>query len=94
MIGNQPKAQGIGRLKKDEVMKMVEDDLETVTKFLCDVVKENDLDLVYMSLKSLSRAAHESASQAWIQSYNRIVESVQAVMVNTHEKKLHTSFGL
>jgi len=31
MIGNQPKAQGIGRLKKDEVMKMVEDDLETVS---------------------------------------------------------------
>merc|ERR1712223_1762811 len=36
MIGNQPKAQGIGRLKKDEVMRMVEDDLETVSLALGD----------------------------------------------------------
>jgi len=36
MIGNQPKAQGIGRLKKEAVLKMAEDDLETVSIALGD----------------------------------------------------------
>ena len=36
MIGNQPKAQGIGRLKKEVVLKMAEADLETVSLALGD----------------------------------------------------------
>lgn len=36
MIGNQPKAQGIGRLKKETVLKIAEDDLQTVSLALGD----------------------------------------------------------
>jgi len=69
-----------------------EDDTDTVSKFLCDVVRESDLDTVYMSFKSLRRLCSDSNSPDWNRAYNTIVENVQQTMLLVHGKRIYTNF--
>jgi len=68
------------------------DDTKICQKFLCDVVKENELNLVYDSMKILRRLCLEANSLMWNQFYNSLVNRVQDVMVQTYGKKLFVNF--
>lgn len=68
------------------------DDMATCRSFLCNVVKENDLDLVYVSLKCIRRLCLEANNANWNQFYNDLVNRLQDVMLQTYGKTLFTRF--
>merc|ERR1712029_538152 len=69
-----------------------ENDAEVCQKFLCDVVNENELNLVYDSLKVLRRLCLEANSQLWNEFYNNLVNRLQAEMLQNYGKKLYVNF--
>ena len=69
-----------------------DDDMKTCQSFLCDVVKENDLELVYISLKNIRRLCLEANSVNWNNFYNDLVNQLQEVMLQTYGKKLFVRF--
>ena len=69
-----------------------EDDVATLTDFFNDVIKENDLDVVYSSLKTLRRICLSTNSPKWSETYNFVVEKVQQQMLRIHGKTMFVGF--
>jgi len=52
--------------------------------FLCDLVKENELNLVLDYLKMLRRLCLEANNQLWNEFYNNLVNRLQDAMLQNY----------
>ena len=69
------------------------DDVETVANFFKSKIKENNLELVYLGLKSLCRNCLSSEHpENWSGAYNGIIREVQRTMLKLYGKRLSVKF--
>jgi hypothetical protein len=69
------------------------DDVETITNYFKSQVKENNLELAHLGLKSLCRTCLSSDHpENWTGAYNGIIREVQRTMVQCFGKRLSVNF--
>ena len=69
------------------------DDVDTICNYFKSQITENNIEVVYLGLKSLCRNCLNADNPAnWTGAYNGIVREVQRAMLRSYGKRLSVNF--